>query len=184
MLKPIAERSRRAEVEYWREVEKRLPLILGAILNAVTSALRRRDEIPPLLPRMADFAAWVSAAELELGWEPGAFLAAYTGNRKAAVERALEADVIGEPVCRLVESGDWRGSPTGLLDRLAAFAPEGVPKSRAWPAVNKLRGRLRMLQPALRERGIEMDIDPNLKSNDASRTRLIGIRRDRSRASP
>jgi hypothetical protein len=87
-------------------------------------------------------------------------------------------------VCRLVESGDWRGSPTGLLDRLADFAPEGVAKSRAWPAVNKLRGRLRTLQPALRERGIEMDIDPNLKSNDANRTRLIGIRRERSRASP
>ena len=182
MLQPIAERSRRAEVEYWREVEKRLPLF-WRYLNAVVSALRRRDEIPPLLPRMADFAAWVSAAELGLGWEPGAFLAAYTGNRNAAVERALEADVIGEPVCRLVESGNC-GFPDWAAGSIGHFAPEGVAKSRAWPAVNKLRGRLRMLQPTLRERGIEMDIDPNLKSNDANRTRLIGIRRDRSRASP
>jgi hypothetical protein len=143
--------------------------------------LRHRDEIPLLLPRMADFAAWVSAAERGLGWDKGEFRAAYTGNRKAAVGRALEADVIGEPVCKLVEHEDWLGSPTELLDRLAGYVPDALPKSRAWPAVNKLRGRLRMLQPALREKGIELDIDPNNKSNDANRTRLIGIRRDRAR---
>ena len=49
VLKPIADANRRAEAEYWREVEKRLPLIFGAILDAIASALRHRDDIPPLL---------------------------------------------------------------------------------------------------------------------------------------
>jgi hypothetical protein len=182
VLKPIAETNRRAEVEYWREIERRLPLISGAILDAIASALRHRDEIPPLLPRMADFAVWVSAAEPGLGWEKGAFLAVYTGNRKAAVGRALEADVLGEPVCKLVENEDWLGSPTELLTRLADYVSDAVRKGRAWPAVNKLRGRLRFLQSALRERGIELDIDPSHKSNDANRTRLIGIRRSLARS--
>ena len=56
-----------------------------------------------------------------------------------------------------------------------------APASRAWPAVNKLGGQLRFLQSELREKGIELHIDPNHKSNDANRTRLIGIRRDRLR---
>jgi hypothetical protein len=116
VLHPITEADRRAEAEYWREVDRRLPLIFGAILNAVASALRRRDEIPALLPQMADFAVWVSAAEPALGWDKGEFLAAYTGNRKAAAGRTLEADVLGEPVCRLVESEDLAGFPDRTAD--------------------------------------------------------------------
>ena len=89
--------------------------------------------------------------------------------------------MLGESVCKLVENEDWLGSPTELLTRLGDYVSDAIRKSRAWPAVNKLRGRLRFLQSALREKGIELDLDPSHKSNDANRTRLIGIRRDRSR---
>jgi hypothetical protein len=178
VLKPIAEADRRSEAEYWREVETRLPLILGAILDAVVRALRHRDETPPVLTRMADFTAWVSTAETALGWEKGAFIAAYLGNRKGAIEAAIEADPIGEAVCQLVETEDWLGSPTELLARLAEKVTDAVRKSRTWPSANKVRGRLRRLASPLRERGITLDLDE--RANDAARTRLIGIRRDRS----
>jgi len=120
VLKPIAEADRRSEAEYWRAVETRLPLILGAILNAVARALRDRDTAPPPVTRMADFEVWVSAAEPALGWDEGAFRAAYLRNRKGQVEAIIEADPIGEAVCQLVEKEDWFGSPTELLARLEA----------------------------------------------------------------
>ncbi len=178
VLKPIAETDRRSEAGYWREVETRLPLILGAILDAVVCALRHRDEIPPVLTRMADFAAWVSAAETALGWEPGTFIAAYLGNRKGTNEAAIEADAIGEAVCQLVEKNDWSGSATELLARLGELVTDSVIKGRGWPAANKLRGRLRRLATALRERGITLDLDE--RANDNARTRVIGIRRERA----
>ncbi len=55
------------------EAARRLAAMLGlatdggAILSGVASALRHRDDVPALLPRMADFAAWVSAAEPRCG---------------------------------------------------------------------------------------------------------------------
>lgn len=178
VLMSIAEADRRSEAEYWREVETRLPLILGAILNAVSRALRDRDQAPPPITRMADFETWIAAAEPGLGWEKGTFIAAYLGNRKGQVEAAIEADPIGEAVCQLVEKEDWLGSPTELLARLGEKVTDAVRKSRTWPAVNKLRGRLRRLASPLRHRGIFLNLDE--RANDAARTRLIGIRRDRS----
>jgi hypothetical protein len=83
-------------------------------------------------------------------------------------------------VCQLVEKEDWSGSPTELLARLEVqpCVTEALRKSRAWPAANKLRGRLRRLASPLRERGITLE--PDERANDAARTRLIGIRRHRS----
>ena len=47
---------------------------------------------------MADFARWVVAAEPALGWPAGSFLKAYTGNRDAIHEIALDAAVIVPPM--------------------------------------------------------------------------------------
>jgi hypothetical protein len=142
VLKPIAEADRRSETEYWKDVETRAPLIFGAILDAVAGALRHRDETPPVLTRMADFVAWVSAAEPALGWDRGASINAYLSNRRGAIETAIEGDPIGDAVCQLAgKTDDWTGSPTDLLARLAELVSDTVRKNRTWPASNKLRGR-------------------------------------------
>jgi putative DNA primase/helicase len=178
VLRPIAKENRRSEKEYWREVEARLPLIFGAILDAIARALRDRDTATPPVTRMADFEVWVSAAEPALGWPPGTFRAAYLANREGAVERALEADPLGDAVCQLVESGDWAGPPTELLARLGEKVSDLVRKSPIWPkAPNKLRDRLRRLAPSLRSWGIVLD----LETPKAGGNRFIGIRRDRLR---
>lgn len=176
VLQPIAKGQRRAEVDYWREVEARVPLIFGAILDAVARALRGRDSAPPPVTRMADFEVFVSAAEPALGWERGTFLAAYQADREGAIEQALEADPLGDAVCQLVEHDDWGGTPTALLISLSEKVPDPVRKSPTWPkASNKLRDRLRRLAPALRAQGISLD----LGTPKAGGNRFIGIRRER-----
>jgi putative DNA primase/helicase len=175
-LPALDEDARRSEEEFWADVETRRPLILGALLDAVAGALHHRGEIPPLLTRMADFTAWVSGAELALGWDKGDFLKAYTRNRQGAVDTTIEADPIGPALQALVAERDWQGTSTRLLAELAAHVPDpGVLKSRSWPSAIKLRGRLRRLGPPLRTKGIVLDL--NFRSTDAKRERLIVVRR-------
>jgi hypothetical protein len=94
-LPPIPEEKRRPEAELWRDFEKARPRILGALFDAVSGALGAVESVRlEGMPRMADFAVWATAAEESLGWEPGAFMDAYTGNRKEATESVLEADPV------------------------------------------------------------------------------------------
>jgi putative DNA primase/helicase len=179
VLRPIAPAERRSEREIERIAQQRLPLIFGALLDAVSRALRDIDTVPPPVTRMADFECWVRAAEPVLGCEEGAFLAAYQANRKGTVQMALEADPLVDPVRQLVEHHDWSSTPTQLHVRLSELASDAVRKSRSWPAVNKLRGRLRRIAPALRAEGIIFDHLDEKYAKDADGNRVIGIRRQR-----
>jgi len=84
-------------------------------------------------PRVADFARWVVAAEPAVGWPAGSFLKAYTGNRDAIHEIALDAAVIVPPIRTLPESGEFVGTATELLDRLAGIAGESATRGKGWP---------------------------------------------------
>ena len=77
------------------------------------------------LPRMADFARWVTAAESSLGWETGEFLAAYQGNRDSANDLAIESSPVGQPLLDCLEAnGHWDGTATALLDEIEKHVSE------------------------------------------------------------
>jgi hypothetical protein len=159
-LPAIGEDDCRTEADFRAEFEKARPRILGALLDAVAGALCQLPSVQlPRRPRMADFATWVTAAEPALGWPKGAFLDAYTGNRDAADQLALEASPLYQPLCKLLdECGQWKGTATDLLDELATRVPESVPRSPSWPrAPHVLTGRLRRLAPNLRRAGIQIE---------------------------
>ena len=52
----------------------------------------------PGLPRMADFATWVTAAEEGLKWSKGTFMKAYEVNRMNLIDIALEADIVATAI--------------------------------------------------------------------------------------
>jgi hypothetical protein len=160
-LDPIPDEERRTEAELEAEFAKVEPLILGALLDAVSAALRNLSSVKlPTLPRMADFALWVSAAEPALGWKPGSFTADYAGNREQSTEAILADSPLYEPLLRLLGShGDtWRGTPRELLDALTANVGDTIAKSQSWPKrPNALTNRLKRLYPALRHVGITVE---------------------------
>ncbi len=122
--------------------------------------MRKRDEVELVTsPRMADFAAWVTAAEEALGWEPGEFIEAYEGNRREASEALLENDLVAAAVSRLLatrQDGQWSGTAENLLETLNWQAGDEVKRSKAWPkAPNLLSRHLNRIAPALREAGVE-----------------------------
>jgi hypothetical protein len=72
-LRAIPEERRRPEDEIAADFAKARPGILGALLDAVSTALRNLAEVKlDRSPRMADFAKWGTAVKSDLGWEPGA----------------------------------------------------------------------------------------------------------------
>ncbi len=159
-LPPIPPEKKRTESGFYRQLEEVRPKVLGALLDAVSAALRNLHTVQlEELPRMADFAVWVIAAEEALGWEPGAFMEAYAGNRSAATGLALDDDPVVAAVRELVSNeSTWSGTSTELLTKLTDIVDEEIRRARSWPpAANALSNRMKRIAPALREVGIEYE---------------------------
>lgn len=158
-LQHIPDDERRQERKFWADFEAARPKIFGVLLDAVSGALRNVEGVHlDGLPRMADFAAWVTAAEEALGWESGTFMESYAGNRRRA-SRALAAnDPLAIAVTKLLDAhdGEWSGPSQDLLASLNWHASDEVRRSKLWPkAPNSLSRYMNRLAPTLREVGIE-----------------------------
>ena len=173
-LPRIPDDRRQDEAQFWAAFDREQPAILGALLDAVSGALGQLDRVKlERAPRMADFARWVVAAEPALGWPTGSFLKAYTGNRDAIHEIALDAAVIVPPMRALLESGEFLGTATELLDRLASMVGESATRRKGWPGnATSLSRELARIAPNLRSVGIEVE-----KRRESHGRRLIAIRR-------
>ena len=173
-LPPIPDEGRRPEAELWREFEQTRPAILAALFDAMSGALRSVEAVRlEGMPRMADFAVWATAAEEALGWEDGAFMAAYAGNRKATADTALDADPVAGAVLELMKDHDeWTGNATELWTTLGELVDENIRHTKAWPgAPNTLTGRLKRLAPTLRGAGIEYDEDRSGRNREKKLTK-------------
>jgi hypothetical protein len=163
-LQPFVGRERREEGAILSELEAAAPSILAGLLDAVAAAIARGasgDAVAAPLPRMADFAGWVAAAEPVLGWEPGSFVRAYETQQSECDDVALDRDSVANLLCRLpalAETGRWEGTATVMWkELLGLLEQDGRPKPFDWPrAPNRLAGRLRNLAPVLRAHGIEL----------------------------
>jgi hypothetical protein len=184
-LPMISDGERRDEAALWKEFERVRPRVSGALLDAVVMALRKLPSMSlATKPRMADFALLATAAEPALPVEPGAFLAAYAGNRGAANQLALDASIIGGPLLSLMTGcGFWEGTAQDLLDALEANpGADKVKKNKNWPSGPRmLGGELRRLVPNLRRVGWAVDFtrDPG-----GQRRRIIRLHRTLDRSSP
>ena len=159
-----------------REFEEARPRILGALCDAVASALGRVETVTlPVVPGMADFAEWATAAESGLGLPDGAFLDAYLENRGEAIELALESDLVAVAVQALAaHHRQWSGTATALLEELGKFMPETARRSKYWPkAAGPLSGRLKRAATFLRAVGIEVH---RARDSERTRTKLLTIR--------
>ena len=177
-LPRIDDTARRDEAELYKTYEQERPQILGALFSGVCAALARLPEVRLLRrPRMADFALWATAAEEALGFQSGAFMSAYSGNRAEAVQETLESDPVSAAIVVLIDSeksqGQWTGTSGDLLRCLERLVEVGVKRLPAWPRTPRgLSGRLRRLTTFLRESSIEITYHP--KGSGGQRLLTIG----------
>ncbi|MCF8029893.1 MAG: toprim domain-containing protein [Desulfohalobiaceae bacterium] len=159
-LEPISDKDRLLERELWADFERIHPGVLGALCDAVSSALANKDDLKlESMPRMADFAHWIAAAEPALPWEQGEFLLNYCEVRELAVRKALDSDTVASTIVKLVDNTEnWSGSATELLKVLEEQDPDAAKRSPQWPKdPSSLKKRLNRIKAFLREAGIELN---------------------------
>jgi hypothetical protein len=108
-----------SETKFWAKVEKAAPVILGALLSALSEGLRRHDSIEEKgLPRLASFAKFVSACETCF-WPAGTFLKAFTEAAAEAADEVLSNDPVVEVFQEfMADKKEWKGTATVLLREL------------------------------------------------------------------
>jgi putative DNA primase/helicase len=161
-LATLADDARYPEDELIAAFEAKRPAILGALLDAVSAALRNLDKVKiERAPRMADFAKWIVAAEPGLGLGSGQFLAAYRENRRDVIESSFEADSVAVAIKDYILADcpeGWTGTATELLAVLNARTSEGVRKSKLWPlSAQGLGNRIDRVAPLLRNKGFVVE---------------------------
>jgi putative DNA primase/helicase len=157
-LQAVSESARRPEDEFWADFEAVRPRILGALLDAVSMALRNVSDVKlDRAPRMADFAKWCTAAEPGLGWDKGSLLAAYQRNRRDVSEAAFEADTVAVAIRDFVIATYPEGrevSPTQWWSSVSAYVSESIKKERSWPSsAQAFSNRLMRAKPLLEGKG-------------------------------
>jgi putative DNA primase/helicase len=159
----ISEEKRMGETEFWPAFNAARPRILGALCDAVSSAIRTLPTTKlERKPRMADFALWVTAAEEGLGWKPGTFMDAYATNIQGANDAPLTASLIYEPLRKVLDKAPiqneahvWEGTTTELLKALALEVDEAAQRKPGWPGdATRLAGALTRIKPNLRRSGV------------------------------
>jgi hypothetical protein len=173
-LPAIPEEKRQDEGSFWALFESVKSKLLGAILTAVSGALR---ELPGVklerLPRMADFAKWVTAAESALGWTEGSFMKAYMRNINVAIDQGLDSMPFATAVIAFMGMRDsWQGTVSDFLRSLLTD-DRTRNNQKLWPAPNKAKGWLKRIAAALRHKGIRYIDLP--KSNQGAMLQLYKI---------
>jgi hypothetical protein len=164
-LPTIPEPARRTEKDVMISFEAGRPALLGALLTAISQALRDQDTlILTSLPRMADFAVWAAAG---LGPELGAqFLLDYERKRKHNNSQAIESSLIAQMLIKFYNQYSpqvWEGTPTDLLTDLTKLlnSEQGENahfKVKGWPQdATRLTGAIKRIAPNLRREGIEIE---------------------------
>lgn len=138
------------------------PALLGALLTAVSTAIKNYSTVTiKNLPRMADFAIWVTAGESALGLQPGEFLTAYIENNAVKNDEILENPII-QCILKLLETRvEWSGTATQLLNvmdqiRAKLFENHSRTDLRFPSSPESLAKNLKRLMPNLRAIGIEI----------------------------
>jgi hypothetical protein len=155
----IPEGKRKLEQKVWKKFKELHPRVLGALLDAVSYAMKHFDKVSlKSLPRMADFATWVIAAEPILPWPKGRFLELYNQNREEAALACFESDQVAIALREFIEQQkEWQGTATELLKALEEL-PEVDRYRKSWPkSASYLSGRVSRIADSLRKAGISVE---------------------------
>lgn len=170
-LDPISEEQRKTEKHLRALQSTVMPKVIGRLLDSVSLALKNYNNTTlEKLPRMADFAIWVSAGINALKFSKDDFINAYLLNRSKSVDLALESDLVSNTILYLMRNRtEWEGSPTELLNELSSQLSELEKSSREWPKSASVLGK-RLVRAKLFLEAKGINIDPYRESGNRTIT--------------
>jgi hypothetical protein len=154
---------RATEESLLEEFDRMHPVLLGGLLDAVVGLLGRIGSLPHRQKdgaRMFDHVRWVTAAEPALGWDDGFYAELFSAVQEALLAQSTDGIVWLKPLEALLESGEWHGTASDLLDQLKSLARLGLsererPDPFGWPKTGKgMADALTRYGEALRSVGI------------------------------
>jgi hypothetical protein len=150
----------RSEKEMDQLFKEKHPSMLGAWLDAVSTALRGHTSVQlDRTPRLIDFAQWVTAAESALGWKKGSFLSVFMDNQENASSIVVESSPVAKAIVQFMKSNPkgFDGYVSGLHEELKKYEiyrdTKNAPKT-----ANRLSGDLKRVAPSLRIQGINIQM--------------------------
>lgn len=142
---------------------ERRPFLLGALLGAVSTALKFRGRMTfTRAPRMADFALWVEAAAPAMGWAPGQFLELYNDQSHYSAQVEIEGSPVASALMMYLQE-HGRIEHTSLLSILQSLSDIHTDMGRRkpdkeWPTTETKLGReFSRIAPAIRDRGFTIE---------------------------
>jgi hypothetical protein len=176
-LPSLKDEQRKDEKVLYSEYMKEMPSILGAILDILAVALKNLPSIRlEKLPRMADVAKFVIAAEPALDWESGTYLNAFESYRHTSRVNSLEASHIGTAVLELMTKiPQWKGTATELIAKLDTYLLPMTSRKHFPSSARGISGILRRLIPNLKEVGIEVEMPEGGRRTEGKVARTITI---------
>jgi DNA primase len=143
------------------------PIILGGLCDATAMALKNIDTVKlDNLPRMADFALWITASEQALGVKNLVDL--YQENRDEQSAIVLGASVVGTAIMDFMTTRTfWEGTLKQLLDELDTYVDVSKRREKSYPKdATRLSGKLRRDAKQLRDFGIYISFgEHSMKGN-------------------
>ena len=155
-LPSISADKRKDEREFWKAFNNDRPYILASLYDAIAAGLAADKPKLKELPRMADFAEWVSRCENGLDWDRGSMLNAYNTNKDNAIETGLDGDYLAVAIRKILhDQSKFEGTATELVNLIRDKSPEQ--NHQYLPTTQTLKNRLTRIGPALRKIGITWD---------------------------
>ena len=147
-LQPISESQRKTETEIEALKTEVMPLIFGRLLDALQGVLSLEGSTRPVnLPRMADVAVLLTAAEPSLGLEPETFINLLRRQADDAADAVLESNEdLLPPILHVTENATvaWEGE----LKDLVGAMPPSEDSRKPW-TTKRLANALRRLSESL-----------------------------------
>ena len=175
-LPAIDANQRAEECQLRAQYEALRPKTLGALLDAVSGAMRNRMSTAlESKPRMADAAIWITAAEPSLGWPRGAGVRAMNENQAILAVQTVESSPLGLAILALMpETQLWKGTAQELSDQLEANRRSGEKNlNRARLTTPSAIGcEIRRLTPDLERLGIRVILS---RESSRARRRIIQL---------
>jgi len=158
----IPDGRRRTDEEVHSQFTALHPSLLGALFQATSTAIANKKEMArrvQRLPRLADVAIQAESAAQALGWEAGKAVGLMLETRSRYRARTLMNDPLATTLIAHAKrcwSTAWLsfvGTATELLEELKQHSaqPKDLPKT-----ANQLSGRLKEIEPVLREAGVHI----------------------------
>ena len=171
---------RKSESEILSSVDNLRPKIIGLICDSLVSILGAEEKQNENMPRMADFARFVSKTEKYLVWQEGEFVNVMNENRLEALKDLNEYDPLLNAITAYATKKKrygfvFQGTPTMLLQHLTSLSSAKPGKSGLPDNPATLSKRLNGLKPVLREMGIQIT---DKKSGDKREKRIDWIKID------